>query len=99
MKWLRMLTLLNPLQAEKFTILLEVEDGARKLFTVQYRRVGGELEYMVHLAYFEHTRGILLKSRLDGPAGTTSQVDAVDVGGRTTTHLAKYSHHRNGLAL
>lgn len=92
------LLLTSPPGSRKYLILLEGSFETKKLCAVEFVRKQGVLEYMVYLPYFHSTLGILVATRHEGEVGSSYDVDMEEAGGKTVSHLVKYSHHADGRA-
>jgi hypothetical protein len=82
-------------ESQKFVVLLNANDGDRRLFSVQFERRANGLGYYVHLPYFAHARGVLSRIVVPGPAAGPTKVD-LQPAGTTTTQRVKFTHHPDG---
>jgi hypothetical protein len=65
-----------------------------KLFQVFFAKDGS---LFVSFPYFRHREGILAATMSPANGQPTSQVN-LEIGGKVTSHLVKYSHHPDGRA-
>lgn len=82
------------LRSERFVIGVDEDDLHRNVFQVQFS--AGDGSVFVHFPYFEHTTGIVCLATLAPGSPATLQLE---VGGKVSSHLVKYSHHPDGTAL
>ena len=89
------MTQLRALRASEFTIRAQCPGSTRKIFKMGYLRSDGSV--WVAFPYFEDSHGLV--SLISLPPGRSYASADLRPGGKVTSHLVKYSHHRSGLAL
>ncbi|MGE0453495.1 MAG: hypothetical protein AB7O37_00025 [Vicinamibacteria bacterium] len=83
------------LKSERFVIAAGCGERERNLFQVQFSSRDGSVR--VCFPYFPHTHGLVSKATI--PAGPRQADLALQVGGKVSSHLVKYSHHPDGTVL
>ncbi len=83
------------LKSEMFVIGIACGALERNVFQVHFGSRDGSVR--VCFPYFPHTHGMVCRATM--PAGTGQSDLELQVGGRVTSHLVKYSHHPDGTAL
>src|SRR5712691_4530164 len=82
------------LRSERFVISIECGERRHKVFQCQFAKRDGSV--FISFPYFRHSEGLV--SLASWPAGEVSSVVSLELGGRVSSHLVKYSHHPDGRA-
>lgn len=83
------------LRSELFVISVDLGGGRRhKIFQCRFAKRDGSI--LVNFPYFRQTDGLV--SLVQWPAGQASTTANLELGGKVTSHLVKYSHHPDGRA-
>jgi hypothetical protein len=82
------------LRSQRFVIGIVTAGHHRKIFQCQFASRDGSV--FVSFPYYRHTTGLV--SLVAWPAGQPSAVLSLELGGKVSSHLVKYSHHPNGRA-
>ena len=80
--------------SEHIVVTVHADGHRHKIFQLLFGKDGS---MYVTFPYFQHSKGILAEVTVDGPPGTTAQVDLARTG-KVASHLVKYSHHPDGEA-
>ena len=80
--------------SEHIVVTVHADGHRHKIFQLLFGKDGS---MYVTFPYFQHSNGILAEVTVDGPPGTTAQVDLVKTG-KVASHLVKYAHHPDGEA-
>ena len=83
------------LRSERFVVSVQGGSLDRNIFQVLFNVSDGSV--FVSFPYFRHTNGLV--SLVTMPADTREPTLQLEVGGRVSSHLVKYSHHPDGVAL
>jgi len=75
-------------------VTLEFASKRHKAFQIFF---GRDRSLFVSFPYFKNRAGLLAAATIPGNGQTTSQVN-LEIGGKVSSHLVKYSHHPDGRA-
>lgn len=83
------------LKSERFVVAVHADSLDRNIFQVQFS--AGDGSTFVTFPYFQHTAGIV--SVVSLAVGEREPTLELQRSGRVSSHLVKYSHHPDGIAL
>jgi hypothetical protein len=87
---------MNPFRSEKYVVIIGVGQNRYKVLQIVFGQKDGSL--FVTFPYYQHSEGLVSVATLAGGKGGNKEIKLVP-GGKVTSHLVKYSHHPDGMAL
>jgi hypothetical protein len=82
--------------SERYIVTVGIGPHRYKVLQIIFGKRDGSL--FVNFPYFKHSEGLI--SLVTFPSGTRPTMDlSLKLGGKVTSHLVKYSHHPDGMAL
>ena len=81
-------------RSKRIVVALQAGAMRHKIFQIVF---GPDRSLFVTFPYFKHRTGILAAASIPGDGQTTSEIN-LQIGGKITSHLVKYSHHPDGRA-
>jgi hypothetical protein len=81
-------------RSERVVCVVKTDEFHAKAFQIGFERDGS---LFIHYPYFQHRTGILSSSEIPATGARQANVN-LEVGGKVTSHLVKYSHHADGRA-
>jgi hypothetical protein len=85
---------IDAIRSERAVCTITADDLRVKAFQIVF---GTDGSLFVTFPYFKHRTGILSISKIPATGTRESQV-SLELGGKVTSHLVKYSHHTDGQA-
>jgi len=87
---------MNPFRSERYVITIQVGQNRYKVLQIVFGQKDGSL--FVNFPYYQHSEGLVSVATLAGGKGGNKKISLIP-GGKVTSHLVKYSHHPDGMAL